>query len=380
MAQEMRVATLPIFPAEDPPFERMISPVVTCVIANLFRVQPTFLLNLTGCRVKDTWKKPDDGVRAFRNQWQYFCDSGRDWNMIADHTCGYAEFIGCLIRDSRNVTEGDTLISTCDCGKTEIPTAAVPLAPFSARSMLTVDGSLICCRSCRGVLQSSRKKVLSTLTKNAQIPNIIPGTYQTEAVKLWETICSRPHIVSRVGQKDDGRPLVDGYSIDPDVWWSLMPALGLNFDTPLVLVVSHASLVHSLRTAALLSSWYGLRNITIVVHSVVSVVNQGTDLKRMPLSGYRSLAGDSFVARAFPLLGLGWRSGASNLCSSELRLVMQSRHPWQPVSSAQPVQLNDVPNIINRQVLLDLLKNRRSKMVSSDSRVSLLDGALSQTW
>lgn len=169
---------------------------------------------------------------------------------------------------------------------------------------------------------------------------------------------------------------VGGYtgSVDVDFWWSTFLGYAIPNPENGTLITSAATLNHAVRAVLLDQLLTEKERCTIVVHPLIRIRDQQTNLARLSAEAFLAQCNVPYVARTFLSLGLRWDTMEGIVDSSNLYLVQKSlpRAMQANTSGRLPNTLDEIPKFFGKQAILNLLKKCRNKKSLTEDEKMLL--------
>lgn len=357
------VTTLPITLRENPAFEMFITPLVAHTTARMLGGESIFTINLSGMRYKDSI--PDAvGIERYKQSLSYFWNNGVSSKVYSDSSPEYSKYISKIILeqiDAGVITKENISLLMCSCGRSQFPKDAltsIAIAPDIVRK----KGEQYECVFCDSILTEQVHSALVLQPSEAvEIPKILPERYVKKSTNQFDILTGRVLVLSRVQRDLDPQQVVDGFAIDPDVWWASLPFMNMDAEDEVVVVTSSRTLWHASRSVYIARRLGVTCKVSVLVHPYINVVDGEARLSKTQLSDYISRTDSPEAARAFLLFGLQWGGDESRITSDELYLV---NHSYQVAFVSElmgmPVPLARIPRILQRSHFASLFKKLRS--------------------
>lgn len=371
-----KITILPITPGKHPSFLTLFTVLVADAISKLTGAKLVGLLNTTAINRSESEMQQKYEKYLFQLQ---ALDVNEARSFMSDSDELYRQYIEVAVDKllkAGKLRFAEWKISWCDCGIVEIPSMLVDILTREQRAKLLVicnrDG--VCCSKCGQPLHCSKEECLELWLEPTKEVKVFPLCYQKEAKSALGRLGGQPLLISRKhrpGQQIEvaGRTVV----LDNDFRWLCFLGYLIGREEHICLVAGSDSLNQAVR-ALCLSSFTGLSNLpALMIHPFLEVRNDRLDLSNFTIESYLNYCGSSAVARTFLMLGAQWSKSSTVIDSREFHLVKKSVFPRTMSTGGRSVlPLTEVPKILNRELILRMLKKLRSARPLDEQEESLM--------
>lgn len=377
----IRITTLPIALRDNPTFETFLSPVLAYAAAKLVGdAYPVVAVNLFGMKYEKALTD-SEGKQIYADHLRHICGESFSPEVITDVSDEYVAQMHMLLNSK--ISDGSILqeqlkLLVCSCGRSQFPMdalASIALEP----DVVERSGEGFRCVFCKSSL---KEQVTDSLVMRPQSVTdqltIYPDRYRKKAENQESILSGRPIIVSRTKRNTAAQYMLNGYSIDPDLWWACLPFMSLRNDEEVVIVTASKTLWHAIRTVHVARLLGVTSKVSILIHPYLQILDSESKLARMSVDEYRKAAASPAAARAFLLMGLQWGSDLSHLTSDELYLVNHSYQITSQIDHAKHIPVSRVIRVLQRNTFISLFKKLRSfnKIPLTDDEVAVAEAVL----